>query len=469
MKIETLIERLSAERSFPLDGAVYEQIRQWKAWWRGMYPPFHRFQELDSRGGLAQRQLYSLRMAKKICEDWAGLLLNERTCVTAAHPASSLFLQGENGEGGILESCRFWQRVNALVEAAFCTGTGAVLLRLKGMRVLEGRLQPDPGTRLELQYIDAQGILPLSVENGEITEAAFCSERLLMGKRLLCAELHTLGAEGYCIENRCFEEKDGMLRETALPPGIAARLETGSRLPLFAIIRPNTVSTLESSGLGESVFAQAIDALKGVDLAFNNFCRDFQLGGKKVFYRRSLLADAPDGGLLAPDDICQQLFVAVGESMPDEPPLIQEHNPALRVQENIDGLQAQLDYLSFRCGLGARYYRFDSGKLVTATEYAGERQELMRNAAKHCLTLRRALSAAFRMLLWAGREACGLDTDPETPLSIRFDDSIITDRESERQRDRADVAAGLMLPYEYRMKWYGETEAAARARMEETI
>ena len=41
-------------------------------------------------------------------------------------------------------------------------------------------------------------------------------------------------------------------------------------------------------GLGCSVYAHAIDSLKGVDLAFNNFCRDFKLGGKKVFYNRDL-------------------------------------------------------------------------------------------------------------------------------------------------------------------------------------
>ncbi len=468
IQTEEIIGLLAKERGISPDTAVYEQIRQWKAWWRGDYPPFHRFFEQDGRGGRTQRRLYSLRMAKKVCEDWAGILLNEHTCITVADSPSALFLQGENGEGGLLEDCRFWQRANALVEEAFCTGTGAILLHLQNMRVQQGRLLPDRRTGITLQYIGAQGIFPLSTENGEITEAAFCSETLHQGKKLCCLEIHTLGERGYCIENRCFEEKRGALRETGLPPGIAARLETGSRLPLFAVIRPNTVSTLGSGGLGESVFAQALDALKGVDLAFNNFCRDFQLGGKKVFYRRSLLCDTPDGGLLAPDDICQQLFVSIGEGMPDEPPLIQEHNPALRVQENIDGLQAQLDYLAFRCGLGSRYYRFDSGKVITATEYAGQRQELMRNFSKHCLSLRRSIAAALRMMLWAGREALGEPVDPETPICIRFEDSIITDRESERQRDRADVAAGLLLPHEYRMKWYGETEEKALHMLSQT-
>ena len=49
-----------------------------------------------------------------------------------------------------------------------------------------------------------------------------------------------------------------------------------------------------------------------------------------------------------------------------------------------------------------------------------------------------------------------------------FDDSYFIDSESERSRDRAEVAAGLMLPYEYRMKWRGETEEVAKQKTGES-
>ena len=44
-----------------------------------------------------------------------------------------------------------------------------------------------------------------------------------------------------------------------------------------------------------------------------------------------------------------------------------------------------------------------------------------------------------------------------------FKDSILVDEETERQQDRADVAAGFMQAWEYRAKWYHEDEAAAKA------
>src|SRR5690606_20076804 len=46
-------------------------------------------------------------------------------------------------------------------------------------------------------------------------------------------------------------------------------------------------------------------------------------------------------------------------------------------------------------------------------------------------------------------------------IKIIFDDSIIEDKGAEMERDKADVASGLMSNVEYRMKWYGEDEATA--------
>ena len=48
-------------------------------------------------------------------------------------------------------------------------------------------------------------------------------------------------------------------------------------------------------------------------------------------------------------------------------------------------------------------------------------------------------------------------------MSFQWDDSIVVDAKAERDNDRADVAMGAMALYEYRMKWYGETEEEARA------
>ena len=43
----------------------------------------------------------------------------------------------------------------------------------------------------------------------------------------------------------------------------------------------------------------------------------------------------------------------------------------------------------------------------------------------------------------------------------------MTDTSAEKAQDMAEVAAGLMGAWEYRMRWYGEEESIARARAAE--
>lgn len=49
----------------------------------------------------------------------------------------------------------------------------------------------------------------------------------------------------------------------------------------------------------------------------------------------------------------------------------------------------------------------------------------------------------------------------------KFNDSVLTDEESERQQDRNDVSMGVMSLVEYRMKWYNEDEETAIANIPE--
>lgn len=226
----------------------------------------------------------------------------------------------------------------------------------------------------------------------------------------------------------------------------------------------------ESTALGISVFANAMDNLAGVDLAFNNFCRDFKLGGKKVFVNRDLTKTDVDGNTITPDDVAQQLFMVTGDDFIDSNganKMLQEFNPALRVAENKEGVQSQLDYLSFKMGLGTKHYQFNGTSIVTATQYTGDKQELIQNAVKHYIAIEAFLKALVRAILYAGKQFCGQPVDPDARVSVQFEDSYIIDKESERQRDLQEVRDGLMMDWEYRVKWRGETEDKAKKILSE--
>jgi len=294
------------------------------------------------------------------------------------------------------------------------------------------------------------------VRNGRITEAAFVSEGIERGHEYVYLETHTVEDGGYCIRNAFFDREDGVLRERD-GGKYAQVIKTKSPVPFFAVLTPNLANHMdESSGMGVSVFADAVDCLRGVDLAFNNFCRDIKLGGKKVFINQSLVNRDESGNVYTPDDVAQQLFVTIGDTDLADRPMITEHNPELRTSDNAEAVQSQLDYLSFRCGLGTHHYTFggiEGRAKLTATQYMGERQDMMQNAVKHQKNVEAFLVGAVRALLWCAAEVYRLPVDAGAEITVTFDDSYFTDTESQRSRDLDEVKAGILTAEEYRKKW----------------
>lgn len=462
MNIQQVIEYLNKKKGYSIKGSYYNHISEWRDWWKGYHKPFHQFKELSGEKTI-ERDMYTLKMGKKVCEDWASLLLNEKTEIVVEDKASDKFLQGDNQIGGVFGVNHFWTKANELVEKAFYSGTGAIVSKLTGMVINGDEVVKDPNTKIVFEYLPAQNIIPLTVKQGKIIEVAFTSEVLLKGTTYIYVETHTIERVGYRITNIYLEEDEGELKEVELPEGIIESFNTGSDIPLFCIITPNIVNNIgDGIGLGISVFADAIDNLKGVDLAFNNFCRDFKLGGKKVFINETMIKRDSEGYVITPDDMAQQLFVQMGDPDLDKDKLLYEYNPELRVEENKEGIQGHLDYLSFKCGFGTKHYQFNAGSIVTATQYTGDKQELMQNASKHYIIIEQALHSLVKTVLWLGKTIIGENVNPDAQVNIMFDDSVIIDKESERLRDMGEVRDGLMQKYEFRMKYYGEDEATAK-------
>jgi hypothetical protein len=55
----------------------------------------------------------------------------------------------------------------------------------------------------------------------------------------------------------------------------------------------------------------------------------------------------------------------------------------------------------------------------------------------------------------------------DSDIAIKFDDSIIEDKNAEMERDRLDIQAGIMSIPEYREKWYGEDEDTAQEKYQD--
>jgi hypothetical protein len=112
--------------------------------------------------------------------------------------------------------------------------------------------------------------------------------------------------------------------------------------------------------------------------------------------------------------------------------------------------------------MGTGRYKFENGAVKTATEVISDKSDLYQSLKKHEIVVESALKG----LVGAVAQLTGKQIKD---INVDFDDSIIEDKETERQTDKGDIAIGAMTLIDYRMKWYGETEEEALKHINEPV
>lgn len=476
MNITKFVNFLNKSKKLNIDASYYSHIDNWRYWWQGYVESIHNVKEVSADGSIVGRRLATLRMPKHACEDWATLLLNDKTRAVIKDKGSAEWLLGSDDQtGGILRTIDFWTKANELVEKTFRSGTGAFVMSVEGLVAdkTNGTVQISPNAKLFLDYLPAECILPITIRHGIVIDCAFASEVYVNGNSCVYLQTHKRGKDGYTITNEYFtsensDSENAAYKEAALPQGMVASFNSGSPIPWFALMSPAECKNIAGGpGLGMAVFSEAVDAARLVDLAFDNYSQDLYLGGKKVFYNKRITKSYIDSEgnerFLSPDAVRQQqFFMLPGDDNPDAAAQWHEYNPDLRVEDNSRAVQDALDYFSFKCGLGTHHYQFQAGNITTATQYTGDRQDMVQHANRHQINIESALIQIFRALLWAGKNIIGAQVDPDTDIRISFDDSYVIDTESRLANMKDDAVHGFLPKYKYLMERYGYDEVTAK-------
>ena len=253
--------------------------------------------------------------------------------------------------------------------------------------------------------------------------------------------------------------------------GYGQLVHTGSPFPWFSLIRKSGVNIFDyDSPFGVSIISGAEDVLKGLDCAFDNFITDFKLGRKMVLMSSSMFNTDEEGKIIAPQEAGEQLFINAGDKILDGG-MYQEYNPSLRVEENAAGVQKMLDMFSMRIGLGAKRYVLEGSQITstTATQWIGERQEMIQNANKEMICIEKALKEVTRAILWIGKNILHEKVNPDAQITIIADDSYIIDADTERAQWLSDLQMGIRSKTEFRMHFYGESEKEAKKHVTPTL
>lgn len=461
----------------------YTFIETWETWWRNEVD-FHRYHDQTGK----ERKMYNLGMAKRVSEDWSSILFTERDEITTETNTEKQTKANNEYLAKQLKILKVYKDLPTAIEKAMATGTAGAIIRIKHAKVdKQNRLSADERTKLDVIYVSASQIVPLRVEHGEIIDVAIVSEDIKNDKKEYYIEIHKLEykeklkQEVYTITNTYLNENGDEIEKE----GIAKNYTINSSVPLFSILKPAIANPINENyntinGLGFSVYGTAINQLQACDITYHNFVMDFYLGGKKVFYNKKIVDTKTvtrknaKGEMieeqveLYPDDITRQQWKTYGDEMTNlkEDPAITEYNPALRVQEDKEGIQFALNMLSFKAGLGTKYYEFNGSSVVTATQYVGDRQDLIVNANKHRKNVDEFVSGICKAILLLGRILFKEAVTEDCIVKITDKDGFMVDTETAKQEFRQDIAQGIRQAWEYRVKFLGEDEATAKAMVD---
>lgn len=104
-----------------VDKSFYRMIAVWESWYKGKVRNFTFYRVYSGQGTYSRKQRKSLGMAKKLSEDIADLLLNERVRITLSDESTGAFVEK------ILQQNHFLVLGNDYQERKAYSGTAAYI------------------------------------------------------------------------------------------------------------------------------------------------------------------------------------------------------------------------------------------------------------------------------------------------------------------------------------------------------
>lgn len=432
-------------------------------WWSYLNreASFYTRRERLQNGKTAEIRVRSCSPADMVDTDMASLIYNERAEISVPGDA-----EADKWLAKWLESVAWADRAPLVIKRMCDTGTAAWAHHVKGVQSFGKSESLD----VRPMRYDARSIVPLEWEADACIACAFAAEVWIRGQSLTQVEVHRPQDNGdYEIVCAFFDDEGTRVQpEGFLDAGKS--INTKQKNATFALIRlADDNRYWDYSPMGVALFDGKEDALETVDLAFNALGDEIILGRKMLSLSEAMMQKDAQGNLVLPWEENQRFFLATASTTYDNKAAIYEYNPQLRSDEDRQMLATALQVLGKRMGFGMKYYGLDaSGSITTAREVASDNAELMRTVRRHEHVI--APAVASLMAAAAGiyaNLARGVKLpDISGAVQVTLGDSIIQDDDSLRERDRADVAAGLLEPWRYMVRWQGYSEEDARAYTE---
>ena len=464
-------------------------IFTWQAVYKGFYRAWHDIPVKTINDPKGKRRIMATMNAGKIaCSQMARYVWNERCSISASMAGNDKDIDPLNDFlQKVLKENRFGTGFGDLLEKAFALGGGAIK---EWVDVPKDENGNDLGEgKIRIGYSMASQFIPTAWDNSRISAGIFVNREARDGYYYTTVEWHRLDGTTYRVTNDLYRMP---IKEATEPQNILGWwYPLNEMYPLlspdttifdvqnafFQYVRPFGANYADdNSPLGMSIFAPAMNTLHGLDIMFDSLQREFVLGKKRIIApaRAMKMSASVNGG--PPQryfDADDEVWEALATDNPEDLKVI-DNSVDLRVDQHISGINGDLSILCAQVGFDPGTLSFDASRgLKTATEVISENSKTFWTVKAHENIIKDSLEqmvhAIFELAVHYGLTYEGKSIESLISggynVSVKFDDSIIEDKNAEINQGVALVGAGLMSKKKFMIDTLGYTPEDAETEL----
>ena len=463
-------------------------IFMWQAIYKGFYRAWHEINMKTIRDPKGKKRIMNTMNAGKMaCAQMARYVWNERCSITVSSTDDDEDPLNEYMQE-VLKENRFGTAFGDLLEKCFALG-GAALKEWVEIPKDENGNDIGEG-KIRIGYTMASQFVPTAWDNSKVKAGIFISREARDGYYYTVVEWHRLDGSVYRVTNDLYRmpikgtEPQNILGWWYPLNEIYPLLSPDTTIydvqnAFFQYIRPFGANFADdNSPLGMSIYASALSTLHGLDIMFDSLQREFVLGKKRIIApaRTMKVSAGVNGG--RPDryfDADDEVWEALATDNPEDLK-IYDNSVDLRVEPHIAGINGDLSILCAQIGFDPGTLSFDASKgLKTATEVISENSKTFSTVKAHENIIRDSLvqmvHAILELAVHYGLTYKGQSIESLIAggyeVSVKFDDSIIEDKNAEINQGTMLVGAGLMSKKKFMMDTLGYTEEVAEKELEQ--
>ena len=366
--------------------------------------------------GFRSRKL--LNTAKVICDEFSAMTFSEQVEITLDNEQYQMYINDTLNKTG------FWRIFPEILSYAYAMGGCA-------LKVYADNSKP------AIDYVQAVNFLPTGWTGKTVNECIFRTTSYKNGNYYTLMEKHGIDKSGnIAVENSAYKSilKDNLGTRCAVSemfPKLSEIIKYNNiDVPMFCYFKPCVSNNIETdSPLGLSIFANAVDTLEALDIAFDSFSREFVLGKKRIIVPAQCIrtiVDPATGEMHRYFDADDEAFVAL-KTEDKETLKILDNTAELRIEEHVSAINALLNILCFQTGLSAGSLSFDAVQGVkTATEVISQDSKTARTIKSNKNIISEMLEQLIHSLIAIGT-ALKLIPVKEYTVTVGWQDNIIID------------------------------------------